>query len=185
MSAEDSDLYLFLQYRIPMDDTLAATTKTSADTAVEMTQLVMPSDANNWGTAFGGKILSWIDIAAAIAAGRHAEGPVVTAAMDDVHFIHPINRGDVVCLKASVNYVGRTSMEVGVRVEGQTWGGKSYHALTAYVTFVAIDGPRGGPRPVAGLKLTSDEDARRHEEAKQRMERRRDRRDHRRGRLEN
>jgi len=149
-----------------------------------MTQLVMPQDANNWGTAFGGRILSWIDIAAAIAAGRHAEGPVVTAAMDDVHFIKPINRGDVVCLKASINYVGRTSMEVGVRVEGQTWGGQSYHALTAYVTFVAIDGPDGDPRPVGGLTLVSEEDERRHAEATERMERRRERRAQRAERLE-
>jgi len=151
-------------------------TKTAESTAVEMTQLVMPQDANNWGTAFGGRILSWIDIAAAIAAGRHAEGPVVTAAMDDVHFIKPINRGDVVCLKASINYVGRTSMEVGVRVEGQTWGGQSYHALTAYVTFVAIDGPAGDPCPVAGLTLLSDDDRRRNAEATERMDRRRARR---------
>jgi acyl-CoA hydrolase len=149
-----------------------------------MTQLVMPQDANNWGTAFGGRILSWIDIAAAIAAGRHAEGPVVTAAMDDVHFIKPINRGDVVCLKASINYVGRTSMEVGVRVEGQTWGGESYHALTAYVTFVAIDGPDGDPRPVVGLTLVSEEDERRHAEATERMDRRRERRSQRAERLE-
>jgi acyl-CoA hydrolase len=158
--------------------------KTADSTAVEMTQLVMPQDANNWGTAFGGRILSWIDIAAAIAAGRHAEGPVVTAAMDDVHFIKPINRGDVVCLKASINYVGRTSMEVGVRVEGQTWGGQSYHALTAYVTFVAIDGPDGDPRPVGGLTLVSEEDERRHAEATERMERRRERRAQRAERLE-
>jgi len=149
-----------------------------------MTQLVMPQDANNWGTAFGGKILSWIDIAAAIAAGRHAEGPVVTAAMDDVHFIKPINRGDVVCLKASVNYVGRTSMEVGVRVEGQTWGGQSYHALTAYVTFVALGGPDGSPQPVASLTLETEEDQRRHQEATARMERRRERRAQRAERLE-
>jgi acyl-CoA hydrolase len=159
-----------------MADDPARPTKTAAATAVEMTQLVMPQDANNWGTAFGGRILSWIDIAAAIAAGRHAEGPVVTAAMDDVHFIRPINRGDVVCLKASLNYVGRTSMEVGVRVEGQTWGGQSYHALTAYVTFVALDGPEGEPCPVAQLELVSDEDRRRHAEATERMDRRRDQR---------
>ncbi len=158
--------------------------KTSSSTAVEMTQLVMPQDANNWGTAFGGRILSWIDIAAAIAAGRHAEGPVVTAAMDDVHFIKPINRGDVVCLKASVNYVGRTSMEVGVRVEGQTWGGQSYHALTAYVTFVALSGPNGAPEPVARLILETEEDERRHEEATARMDHRRERRAQRVERLE-
>ena len=66
-----------------MTDNASRPSKTAAQTAVEMTQLVMPQDANNWGTAFGGRILAWIDIAAAVAAGRHAEGPVVTAAMDD------------------------------------------------------------------------------------------------------
>jgi acyl-CoA hydrolase len=167
---------------MPTDSPVA--TKTSSSTAVEMTQLVMPQDANNWGTAFGGRILSWIDIAAAIAAGRHAEGPVVTAAMDDVHFIKPINRGDVVCLKACVNYVGRTSIEVGVRVEGQTWGGQSYHALTAYVTFVALDGPDGSPSPVPRLTLETEEEKRRHKEANERMDRRRQRRAQRAERLE-
>jgi acyl-CoA hydrolase len=67
-------------------------------------------------------------------------------------------------------------MEVGVRVEGQTWGGQSYHALTAYVTFVALDGPEGEPCPVAQLELVSDEDRRRHAEATERMDRRRDQR---------
>ena len=162
----------------------ARPTKTACESEVEMTQLVMPQDANNWGTAFGGKILAWIDIAAAVAAGRHAEGPVVTAAMDDVHFIRPINRGDVVCLKARLNYVGRTSMEVGVRVEGETWGGSTYHALTAYVTFVAIDHGRGQPRPVATLELRDDEERRRNAEATERMDRRRQRRKDRAERLE-
>ncbi|MEE2828547.1 MAG: hotdog domain-containing protein [Myxococcota bacterium] len=167
-----------------MPETSERTSKAPTESEVEMTQLVMPQDANNWGTAFGGKILAWIDIAAAIAAGRHAEGPVVTAAMDDVHFIRPINRGDVVCLKARVNYVGRTSMEVGVRVEGETWGGLTYHALTAYVTFVAIDRSTSSPRPVEGLALSTDEERRRHKDARERMERRRARRELRMGRLE-
>lgn len=166
-----------------MTENTSRPSKTAAQTAVEMTQLVMPQDANNWGTAFGGRILAWIDIAAAVAAGRHAEGPVVTAAMDDVHFIKPIMRGDVVSLQASVNYVGRTSMEVGVRVSGETWGGQTYHALTAYVTFVAIDGPDGDPIPVPGLELVTEDDHRRNAEAKARMEHRRSRRAERRIRL--
>ena len=167
-----------------MSTTEARPSKTACESEVEMTQLVMPQDANNWGTAFGGKILAWIDIAAAVAAGRHAEGPVVTAAMDDVHFIRPINRGDVVCLKARLNYVGRTSMEVGVRVEGETWGGATYHALTAYVTFVAIDRGTGQPQPVASLRLEDEEETRRNAEATERMDRRRQRRADRAERLE-
>ncbi len=139
-----------------------------------MTQLVMPQDANNWGTAFGGKVLAWIDIAAAIAAGRHADGMVVTAAMDDVHFIRPILRGDVVILKARVNYVGRSSMEVGVRVEGEVWGGERYHALSAYVTFAALDPDKRVPRQVAALDPQTDEERRRAAQGEARMLKRRE-----------
>ncbi len=140
---------------------------------VEMTQLVLPSDSNNQGTAFGGRILAWVDIAAAVAAGRHSGGPVVTASMDEVHFIRPIKRGDVVVLKARVNYVGRSSLEVGVRVEGEHWGGGHYHALTAYTTFVALD-EHDAPREVPRLALGDDADRRRFEDGRLRMERRKE-----------
>ncbi len=139
---------------------------------VEMTQLVLPSDTNNQGTAFGGRILAWIDIAAAVAAGRHAGGPVVTASMDEVHFIKPIRKGHVVILRARVNYVGRTSMEVGVRVEGEQWGGGRYHALSAYTTFVSLDGA-GVPRPAPALACGTEEDQRRCDEGRERMQHRR------------
>lgn len=139
---------------------------------VEMTQLVLPSDSNNQGTAFGGRILAWIDVAAAVAAGRHAGGPVVTASMDEVHFIEPIRRGHVVVLRARVNYVGRTSLEVGVRVEGEQWGGGRYHALSAYTTFVSLD-PEGAPRPAPPLICAPGEDQRRCDEGRERMNRRR------------
>jgi acyl-CoA hydrolase len=142
---------------------------------VEMTQLVLPSDSNNQGTAFGGRILAWIDIAAAVAAGRHSGGPVVTASMDSVHFIRPIRKGHVVVLKARVNYVGRSSMEVGVRVEGEQWGGGHYHALTAYTTFVAL-GEDGSPRPAPKLILEEADDERRFEDGRLRMEQRREQR---------
>ena len=158
--------------------------KTPTDSQVEMTQLVMPEDANNWGSAFGGKILAWIDIAAAIAAGRHSDGQVVTAAMDDVHFIRPIHRGHVVILKARINWVGRSSMEVGVRVEGEAFGEPRYHALTAYVTFVALDSESGKPRLVPRLELSSDEDRRREAEAIDRTQKRKALRAQRAARLE-
>ena len=142
---------------------------------VEMTQLVLPSDSNNQGTAFGGRILAWIDIAAAVAAGRHSGGPVVTASVDEVNFIRPVRKGDVVVLKALVNHVGRSSIEVGVRVEGEKWGGGHYHALTAYTTFVALD-DEGRPREAPRLRPDGPEDERRREAGRQRMERRQQRR---------
>jgi len=148
-----------------------------------MTQLVLPSDANNLGNAFGGRILAWIDIAAAVAAGRHCGGQVVTASMDDVHFVKPITQGDIVVLKARVNYVGRTSMEVGVRVEGEHWGGPRYHALTAYATFVALDSDRN-PTEAPALQCGDEHDLRRCDEGRQRMEYRRARRAEKKRRLE-
>ena len=150
---------------------------------VEMTQLVLPGDTNSLGTAFGGRIMAWIDIAAGISAGRHSGGPVVTASADDVHFIRPIRQGDVVVLKAQVNFVGTTSMEIGVRVEGEKWGGERYHALSAYTTFVALD-DAGRPRPVRKVLIENDEEQRRFEEAAKRMAERRSRRAHRAARLE-
>lgn len=147
-----------------------------------MTQLVLPSDANNLGNAFGGRILAWIDIAAAVAAGRHSGGQVVTASFDDVHFVRPIRRGHVVVLRARVNWVGRTSMEVGVRVDGEVWGGERYHALTAYTTFVALD-EAGDGRLVPPLALETPEDRRRFEDGARRMAGRRARRDERMARL--
>ncbi|MCO4773915.1 MAG: acyl-CoA thioesterase, partial [Deltaproteobacteria bacterium] len=122
------------------------TPKAPRDSAVEMTQLVLPNNANNRGTAFGGQIMAWIDIAAAVCAARHAHGSIVTASVDAVDFVRPIKQGHVVVLKARVNYVGRSSMEIGVRVEGEVFGGGRYHATTAYTTFVALD-DAGDPRP--------------------------------------
>jgi len=150
---------------------------------VEMTQLVLPGDTNSLGTAFGGRIMAWVDIAAGIAAGRHSAGPVVTASVDDLHFIRPIRQGDVVVLKAQVNLAGNSSMEIGVRVEGEKWGGERYHALTAYTTFVAVDENRR-PRTTRKVLLESDEDHRRASEAAVRMAERRRRRQDRASRLD-
>lgn len=150
---------------------------------VEMTQLVLPGDTNSLGTAFGGRIMAWVDIAAGIAAGRHSAGPVVTASVDDLHFIRPIRQGDVVVLKAQVNLAGNSSMEIGVRVEGEKWGGERYHALTAYTTFVAVDDNRR-PRTTRKVLLESDEDHRRASEAAVRMAERRRRRQDRASRLD-
>jgi acyl-CoA hydrolase len=127
--------------------------------------------------------MAWLDIAAGISAGRHSAGPVVTASVDDLHFIRPIRQGHVVVLKAQVNFVGTSSMEVGVRVEGERWGGERYHALTAYTTFVALDDNRE-PRPARKLLLETDQDRRRAKEAAARMAERRRRREDRADRLD-
>ncbi|HVO30828.1 MAG TPA: acyl-CoA thioesterase, partial [bacterium] len=81
------------------------------ESVVTKTEFVLPSDANALGNVFGGRVMEWIDIAAAIAAGRHCRSVVVTASMDDLHFLAPIKVGDVVVLQAQVNFAGRTSLE--------------------------------------------------------------------------
>lgn len=137
---------------------------------VEMTEMVLPPDTNYHGTVFGGRILQWIDIAGAIAAQRHGRRKVVTASMDDMHFVIPIKLGDIVILRASVNYVHRTSMEVGVRVEREhpTTGERS-HAARAYLTYVGLDDD-GQPAPIAPVIPETDEEKRRFKNAVTRRE---------------
>ncbi|MBK7962002.1 MAG: acyl-CoA thioesterase [Bdellovibrionales bacterium] len=133
-----------------------------------MTQLVLPSHINARGTIFGGTVVSWIDIAAAIAAQRHSNSDVVTASIDQLHFVAPVFMGWVVNLKASVNFVSRTSMEVGVRVDAENpRTGESFHTSSAYLTFVALD-LAGKPKEVPALLLESSDEIRRHKEATQR-----------------
>jgi len=133
-----------------------------------MTEMVLPPDTNYHGTVFGGRVLQWIDIAGAISAQRHSRRKVVTASIDDMHFVVPIRLGDTVVLKACVNYVGRTSMEVGVRVEREPpTADFREHAATAYLTYVGLD-EDGKPTPVAPLITTSDEEKRRFTNAETR-----------------
>ncbi|XGC82489.1 acyl-CoA thioesterase [Bdellovibrio bacteriovorus] len=135
-----------------------------------MTQLVLPSHTNSLGTIFGGTIMSWIDIAAAISAQRHSNREVVTASIDRLDFIAPVYTGWVVNLKASVNYTSRTSMEVGVRVDAENpKTGEVFHTASAYCTFVAL-GSNGKPSEIPELTLQTEDDKRRYEEAKKRRE---------------
>jgi acyl-CoA hydrolase len=114
--------------------------KTPKESAVETRYLIMPQHANPQGTAFGGVIMSWIDMVAAMAAQRHTGCEVVTASIDSLLFKEPICIGDHVTLRASVNYVSRTSMEVGVQVARENpYYGKQTIATTAHLTFVALD----------------------------------------------
>ncbi|MCK5171806.1 MAG: acyl-CoA thioesterase, partial [Planctomycetes bacterium] len=100
----------------------------------------MPHQANPHGTAFGGVIMAWIDMIAAMAAQRHCGKEVVTASIDSLSFREPIHIGDHVVLKACVNYVGRSSMEIGVQViREDPYSGKQIIATTSHLTFVALD----------------------------------------------
>ena len=142
------------------------------ETQHETTQLMMPQHANVLGNVFGGVILAMMDTAAGIAALRHARTICVTASVDRVDFRLPIHIGDLVIMKASVNYVGRTSMEVGVRVETEhLLTGERRHTNSCYLTFVAID-KDGKPVAVPPIKPETPEQVRRYEAAKQRRARR-------------
>jgi acyl-CoA hydrolase len=151
--------------------------KPVSQSQVTMTELVLPTHTNSFGNVFGGVVMSWIDIAAAIAAQRHSAQPVVTASVDDLHFIAPIKLGWVVNLLASVNYVGKTSMEVGVRVNAENpRTGETFHSCSAYLTFVAVDPDTGAPQPIVPLQIETPEQQQRSDRAvirrKQRLERR-------------
>lgn len=144
--------------------------KTVKSSQVTMTELVLPTHTNALDTVFGGTVMSWIDICAAIAAQRHAGRDVVTASMDRLSFVAPIRRGWVVNLKASVNFTSRTSMEVGVRVDAENpKTGEQFHTASAYMTFVAL-GSDGKPTEVPKLLLETDGDKRRFAAAQKRRE---------------
>ncbi len=148
--------------------------KTPADSAVETRYLVMPGHANAFGTAFGGAIISWIDMVAAMAAQKHCGREVVTAGIDSVAFESPIRIGDQVVLLACVNYVSRTSMEVGVKVISEHAAtGKRITATRAFLTFVAVD---ENHRPVAAPLLTpvTDNEQRRWKNAALRVKSRKE-----------
>ena len=144
--------------------------KTPAESRVERTELVMPGQTNAAGILFGGMGLAWMDVAAGVVALRHSGGPAVTASIDRVDFLEPIRLGDIVVMRAQINWSGRTSMEVGVRVETEdpTTGERRY-TTKAYLTFVAVD-EKGKPRPVPPVAPQTDEEKRRFEEAKARRQ---------------
>jgi acyl-CoA hydrolase len=141
-----------------------------SDSAVVMTEMILPSHTNSLDSVFGGVIMSWIDICAAISALRHCNRPVVTASIDAVNFMAPAYKGWIVTLVSSVNYVSRTSMEVGVRVEAEHLvQNEKFQIASAYLTFVALD-DNGKPMPVPKVIPQSVEEKRRYEAAKKRRE---------------
>ncbi|MFN8580977.1 MAG: acyl-CoA thioesterase [Gemmatimonadaceae bacterium] len=133
---------------------------------------MMPQHANNLGHVFGGVILAMMDTTAAVAAIRHARTTCVTASIDRVDFREPIHMGDLVVMKASVNYVGRTSIEVGVRVEAEDMlTGQRRHTNSCYLTFVAVD-RNGRPVEVPDVVPETADELRRYHAAVERRRRR-------------
>lgn len=148
--------------------------KTPSQSAVESRYMLMPHQANQYGTAFGGVIMAWIDMIAAMAAQRHCGREVVTAGIDSLSFREAIAVGEHAVLKASVNYAGHTSMEVGVRViREDPYYGRQTIATTAHLTFVALDKEKH-PVEVPPILPQTDDEKRRYENAKLRVEARKD-----------
>jgi len=152
---------------IPM---LELESKPVSSSRVVTTHLVLPSHTNSLGSIFGGTVMSWIDIAAAIAAQRHSSSEVVTASVDQTSFVAPVYIGWVVNIKASVNFVSKTSMEVGVRVDAENpRTGETFHTASSYLTFVAIDA-QGKPKSVPRLNPETEDEKRRFFAAQKRRE---------------
>jgi acyl-CoA hydrolase len=145
----------------PIEDSKAV-----ADSQVTMGRQMMPDDANPWGDVHGGVIMKMVDEAAGAAATRHARSRVATAAIDYMSFLHPVHVGDFVVLKASVNDVGRTSMEVGVRVESENMlTGERNHTSSAYVVMVGLDA-MGRPTALPRIDAYTRDEKRRMAAAK-------------------
>ena len=136
--------------------------KPVSESATVTERMMMPTDANMLGNVFGGAIMKYMDEAAGTAAFRHARRNVVTASIDRVDFISPVYVGDLLVLKASVNYVGETSMEVGVRIEAENLKtGEVTHTASCFLTYVAL-GSNRRPTRIAPLVPVTPEDKRRH-----------------------
>lgn len=140
--------------------------KSPDQSKIEMREMVLPQHTNALNSIFGGVLMSWIDLAAAMCAQKHCERHVVTVHIDELSFLSPIKVGEHVLIKASINYAGTTSMIIGVRVESENPLTQEIRLTTrAYLTFVAIDS-LGKPINVPQLLLKNDEDKRRFENAK-------------------
>ena len=142
--------------------------KTVSSSKTVMARTMLPSDANPYGNVHGGEIMKLIDACAGAAATRHARGRVVTAFVDGLSFVSPVYVGYLVTAKASVNHVGKTSMEVGVRVDSEDLlTGEVAHVSSAYLVFVSTD-EKGAPVPLPLLIAETDEEHRRMRAAEER-----------------
>ncbi len=146
--------------------------KTPDESKAEVIIRMFPSDANPAGNVFGGAILKHIDMVAGIVAQRFSQTNAVTVSMDKISFLKPVFVGNVLFVKARVNYVQKSSMEIEVNVEAEDIAkGTRVHTGNAYVTFVALD-DNGKPTTVPTLRIDNHEDQKRFDEGKIRMERR-------------
>ena len=146
--------------------------KKVCESLVILSHVMQPQDANPAGNIHGGVIMKLIDNAAGVVAIRHARSNAVTASIDRLDFHYPVYVGDLVTLTASLNMVGRTSMDIGVRVESEKMiSGKTHHTASAYLTFVALD-KDGKALEVAPLILERAEEKRRHQDAQLRSSQR-------------
>ncbi len=144
--------------------------KTVKDSCITLAHVMMPEDANPAGNVHGGVVMKQIDTAAGVVAARHARCNVVTASIERLDFIHPVYIGNLLSLKASLNMVGTSSMEVGVRAETENLlTGEVRHTVSAYLTVVALD-ENGRPKRVPDLILESEKEKRRNREALRRRE---------------
>ena len=144
--------------------------KTVKESAVIMAQLMGPQDINNAGNVHGGVVMKLIDTVAGVVAIKHARHNAVTASIDRLDFHYPVFAGDLVTFKASVNYVGKTSMEIGVRVDTENlYTGEVRHTSSAYLTYVCLD-KAGRPIPLPPAIMETDDEKRRNREAAARRE---------------
>ena len=158
--------------QLPLDHALMEPRRV-ADSRVLMSLQMNPADGNLAGDVHGGTIMKLVDTAAGICAIRHCRTRVVTVTMDSMSFLHPVHVGDVVSLYASVNDVGHTSLEVGVKVEAENVRtGAKLHTSSAYLVFVALD-ENGKPTPVPPLIVETEDERGRQAHAKIRRESRR------------
>ena len=138
------------------------------DSHVIMHELILPNDTNNLNTVFGGKVMQYMDLCAAMSAYKFARTAVVTASVDRLDFLAPARVGDMLILKSSINYSHNTSMEVGVRIDAENVKtGKRRHTASAYLTFVSLD-ENGKPQKVNPIIPESNDEKRRYEEGKER-----------------
>ena len=147
-----------------MSDTLSS--RSASATRLSLSHITAQNETNLLGTVHGGVIMTLVDSAAGVVAARHSGGPAVTVSMDEMVFLVPVRVGDVVHFSAQVNWTGRSSMEVGVRITADRWDSVSpqVHVATAYLVFVAVDA-EGKPRQVPRVVPETDEDRRRMREA--------------------
>ncbi|NIG53452.1 acyl-CoA thioesterase [Chitinophaga sp. Cy-1792] len=149
---------------------MTLTPKRAQDSLIQMTELVLPNDTNTFGNLMGGRLMYWMDIAAALSCMKHCAAPVVTASVDNISFMNPIKLGNVVHIEAKVTRAFNTSMEVHMRVWGEDPVQQyRYKSNEAFMTFVALD-PNGNSRPVPAITVDTEEEIKLYEGALRRRQ---------------